>query len=326
MQTMAQALNQALFDSMKADEQVVLIGEDVGTLGGVFRVSDQLIAHFGPKRVLDMPLSEALIAGSAIGMAIAGLKVVCEFQFMGFSYPGLDQIINHAARMRYRTCGQKTCPVVYRMPFGGGNGAPEHHSESTEALFAHIPGLTVVTPSSATKAYHFLKQAIASDDPVIFLEPKKLYHRPCTAQDDSTHSMLAADVVKRGNDVTVITYGSLVHEVVKAAESLQDFDIQVEVIDLCSLKPIDWPTVMTSIEKTHRCVLVHEAAPFASIASTVVDYIQLHAHHHLEAPILTVSPEDVPLPYYRDEAAYRPCVEKIIEGIESVLEYDHARF
>src|SRR5579872_4439736 len=254
--TLVEAINQALAYEMNADEQVILLGEDIGKNGGVFRATQGLYDKFGPDRVRDTPLAESMIAGLAIGMAIEGLKPVAEFQFMGFIYPALDQIINHASRIRNRTRGKMSCPVVFRTPYGCGIRAPEHHSESTEALFAHIPGLRVVMPSSPARAYGLLLASIRDPDPVIFLEPSRLYRWAKQEVPDDGEA-LPLDVcftLRQGNDVTLVTWGAMVKETLAVADKLAKDGINAEVIDVATIKPLDINTILASVEKTGRCV------------------------------------------------------------------------
>ena len=265
--TLVEAINLALARAMDEDANVVVLGEDVGVNGGVFRATVGLQQRFGAERVIDTPLAELLISGLCVGMAAQGLKPVGEIQFMGFLYPCIDQLVNHASRLRNRTQGRLTCPMVLRTPHGGGIRAPEHHSESTEAMLAHIPGLRVVIPSSPERAYGLLLAAIRDPDPVVFLEPTRIY-RAAKGQVEDTGEALPLDVafvLRQGRDVTLITWGAMVKETLAAAEELGAQGIEPEVIDLATLKPYDADTVLASVMRTGRCVIVHEAcAPAAS--------------------------------------------------------------
>ncbi|MBV8776176.1 MAG: alpha-ketoacid dehydrogenase subunit beta, partial [Alphaproteobacteria bacterium] len=260
--TLVEAVNMALARAMQDDPDVVVLGEDVGVNGGVFRATVGLQERFGPERVIDTPLAELLISGVCVGMAAQGLKPVGEIQFMGFAYPCLDQLINHASRLRNRTQGRLTCPMVLRTPCGAGIRAPEHHSESTEAMFAHIPGLRVVVPSSPERAYGLLLAAIRDPDPVVFLEPTRIYRSgKAEVEDDGEALPLdVAFVLREGSDVTLISWGAMLKETLAAADTLADEGIAAEVIDLATLKPYDEDTVLESVTKTGRCVIVHEAA------------------------------------------------------------------
>lgn len=321
--TLAEAVNQALAYEMAADKEVILLGEDIGVNGGVFRVTVGLLNKFGADRVIDTPLAESMIAGLAIGMAAQGLKPVAEFQFMGFIYPGLDQILCHAARMRNRTRGRLTCPVVYRAPFGGGIHAPEHHSESTEALFAHIPGLRVVIPSSPARAYGLLLAAIRDPDPVVFLEPKRIYRmvKQNVPDDGKALPLDKCFVLREGSDVTLISWGASTHETLLAAEDLSKQGISAEVIDVATIKPLDMETILNSVEKTGRCVIIHEAARTGSVSAEIAAQIAEHGLMSLLAPIQRVTGYDTVMPYLKMEKLYIPSVARILEGVQKVLEY-----
>jgi 2-oxoisovalerate dehydrogenase E1 component beta subunit len=321
--TLAEAVNQALAYEMAADKDVILLGEDIGVNGGVFRVTVGLLNKFGADRVIDTPLAESMIAGLAVGMAAQGLKPVAEFQFMGFIYPGLDQILCHAARMRNRTRGRLTCPIVYRAPFGGGIHAPEHHSESTEALFAHIPGLRVVIPSSPARAYGLLLAAIRDPDPVIFLEPKRIYRmvKQNVPDDGKALPLDKCFVLREGSDVTLISWGASTHETLLAADELSKRGISAEVIDVATIKPLDMETILNSVEKTGRCVIVHEAARTGSVSAEIAAQIAEHGLMSLLAPIQRVTGYDTVMPYLKMEKLYIPSVARILEGVQKVLEY-----
>lgn len=321
--TLVEAVNQALAYELQADANVVVLGEDIGKNGGVFRATVGLLDKFGPERVRDTPLAESMIAGLAIGMAIAGLKPVAEFQFMGFMYPALDQIINHAARIRNRTRGKMSCPAVFRAPYGCGIRAPEHHSESTEALFAHIPGLRVVMPSSPARAYGLLLAAIRDPDPVVFLEPSRLYRWAKQNVPDNGQA-LPLDVcftLRVGTDVTLVTWGSLVKETLAAAEKLAAEGISAEVIDVATIKPLDIETIFASVEKTGRCVIIHEAARTCGVGAEIAAQLAEHALMFLKAPIQRVTGYDTIVPYARLEKFYLPSENDIITAVQQIMEF-----
>lgn len=316
-QTMLTAVNNALFDAMQADDQVMVLGEDVGVNGGVFRATEGLQAAFGEKRVLDTPLAENLIAGMSIGLATQGIKPVAEFQFMGFIYPAMNQIISHAARMRRRTLGRLHCPLVFRAPYSGGIHAPEHHSESTEALFAHIPGLRVVIPSTPARAYHLLRASIDEPDPVIFLEPKKIYHAQKQRFDKTSdhYGLDQAFIDREGSDITLIAWGAMLPLVHMAAAKAEQENISVEVIDLASIKPIDEATVLQSVQKTGRLVIVHEAAKTCGVGAELAALVAEKAMGHLLSPIKRICGFDTTMPYYRLEDVYIPSTDAIMQAI-----------
>lgn len=321
--TLIEAVNQALAHELQHDPDVVLLGEDIGQNGGVFRATDGLQQRFGDLRVRDTPLAENMIAGMAIGMASQGLKPVAEFQFMGFIHPAMDQILNHAARLRNRTRGRLSCPLVYRAPFGGGIRAPEHHSESDEALFAHKPGLRVVIPSTPERAYGLLLASIRDPDPVIFLEPKRIYRQvKQTVPDDGKALPLdKAFVVKSGHDITLISWGAMMHESLQAAEQLSQQGTSVEVIDLATIKPLDINTLLDSVEKTRRAVIVHEAHRTCGVGAEITAQLHEYAFDLLKAPVKRVTGFDTVMPYFKMEHHYLPTVDKIKTAIQSVMEY-----
>jgi 2-oxoisovalerate dehydrogenase E1 component beta subunit len=320
--TLIDAINQALNYEMNVDKAVVLLGEDIGVNGGVFRATQRLFKKFGEDRVLDTPLAESMIAGLSIGMATQGLKPVAEFQFMGFSYPALDQIINHAARLRNRTRGRLSCPLVFRMPYGAGIHAPEHHSESTEAIFAHIPGLRVVVPSSPARAYGLLLAAIRDPDPVIFLEPTRLYrlHKQKVADTGEALPLDKSFLLREGNDITLISWGAMLHESLMAADNLRERGLSADLIDVATLKPLDFDTLLASVEKTGRCVIIHEAARFCGVGAEIAAQLGEKAFLSLKAPIQRVTGYDVTVPYAQLEKHYLPNLTKIINVIEQALE------
>lgn len=321
--TLAEAVTQALAYELAADPNVVLLGEDIGINGGVFRTTVGLQAKFGSDRVIDTPLAESMIAGLAIGMAAQGLKPVGEFQFMGFIYPAVDQIINHAARLRNRTRGRLSCPLVFRAPFGGGIHAPEHHSESTEAIFAHMPGIRVVIPSSPARAYGLLLAAIRNPDPVIFLEPKRIYRMVKQDVPDNGEALPLDKcfVLREGNDVTLISWGAMIHETMQAAEALNEKGINAEVIDVATVKPLDIATILNSVAKTGRCIIIHEAARTCGVGAEIAAQIAEHGLMSLLAPIQRVTGYDTIMPYLKLEKLYLPTVDRILNAVHKVMEF-----
>lgn len=320
---LVEAVNRALAWEMARDPDVVVLGEDVGVNGGVFRATVGLLERFGAERVLDTPLSETLIGGMAIGMAAEGLKPVAEIQFTGFIYSTLDQIINHASRLRFRTRGRLTCPMVLRSPCGGGVHAPEHHSESPEALFAHIPGLRVVIPSSPARAYGLLLAAIRDPDPVIFLEPTRLY-RLFRQEVDDSGAALPLDVcflLREGSDVTLVSWGTMVHETLAAADALAADGIAAEVIDVASVKPLDMATILESVAKTGRCVIVHEAARSGGVGAEIAAGLAEFGLTSLLAPIERVTGYDTVMPLHRMENLYLPNQARIVAAVRRALEF-----
>ena len=320
--TLAAALNQALADSLAADERVVVFGEDVGTLGGVFRVTDGLAARFGEHRVFDTPLAESAIVGTAIGMAMNGIVPVVEMQFDAFAYPAFEQVTSHLAKLRNRTHGKIALPVVIRIPFGGGIGGVEHHSDSSEAYYTHTPGLRVVAPGTPADAYRLLRQAIDCPDPVIFLEPKRRYWSKETAILTPDGPAIDRAVVRRpGRDVTLIAYGAMVATALEAAEAGAEEDWDVEVIDLRSLSPFDDRTLTESVCRTGRAVIVHEAPGFAGYGAEVAARLTEQCFHYLEAPIARVTGFDIPYPPPMLEEHHLPSVDRILDAIER-LQWD----
>jgi 2-oxoisovalerate dehydrogenase E1 component beta subunit len=319
---MAHALNAGLRSSMESDDKVLLIGEDIGELGGVFRVTDGLAKDFGDDRVVTSPLGEAGIVGSAVGLAMAGYRPVCEIQFDGFVFPAMNQIITQLAKYRHRSEGAVSLPVVIRIPVGGGIGAIEHHSESPEAYFAHTPGLRVLCPSSAQDAYDLLGQAIACNDPVIFLEPKRSYW--AKGDLDTTASPLPMDqarIVRPGDDLTLVTYGALVPTAVEVAAAAAEEGRSIEVIDLRSLSPIDDATIVASVERTGRLVIAHEASQTAGLGSEVAARVQDQAFYSLEAPIIRVTGYDTPYPASRLEHDWLPSLDRILDAVDRSFTY-----
>jgi pyruvate dehydrogenase E1 component beta subunit len=320
--TLVEAVNLALAHEMERDPDVLLLGEDIGVNGGVFRATNGLIARFGQERVIDTPLAEGAIAGVAIGMAAMGLKPVAEIQFSGFIYPCIDQMINHASRLRHRTRGRLTCPMVLRSPCGAGIHAPEHHSESPEAMFAHMPGLRVVAPSSPARAYGLLLAAIRDPDPVVFLEPTRLYRlfRQEVLGDGEALPLDACFVSREGRDATVVAWGAMLHEVMTAAELLEQDGIEIEVIDAATLKPLDFETILRSVEKTGRCVIAHEAPRTCGLGAEIAAQISERALYSLLAPIKRVTGYDVVVPLSRLETQYMPSVARIADAVRKVME------
>lgn len=309
---------------MQHDPTVVVVGQDVGANGGVFRATAGLQERFGKDRVQDTPLAEATIAGMSVGMAAQGLKPVAEIQFMGFLYPALDQIVNHMSRLRNRTRGRLTCPVVMRMPHGGGIRAPEHHSESTETLLCHIPGIRVVCPSSPARAYGLLLAAIRDPDPVMFLEPVRLY-RAMRQEVHDDGQALPLDVcftLREGNDVTLVTWGAMTMEVLRAAADLEVQGISAEVIDLATLSPIDIDTILESVAKTGRLVIVHEAARNVGIGAEIAARVAEHGLYDLLAPIQRVTGYDTIMPLFRLEMDYIPSTQRIIDAVRATFSDD----
>ncbi len=320
--TLVEAVTQALAYELAHDENIVIFGEDVGKNGGVFRATAGLQARFGERRVFDSPLAESMIAGLAVGMSLQGLKPVAEFQFMGFIYPAMNQIISHAARMRNRTRGRLHCPIVFRAPFGGGIRAPEHHSESTEALFAHIPGLQVVIPSSPKRAYGLLLAAMRNPDPVIFLEPKRIYRlvKQPVADDGEALPLGRCFTLKEGDDVTLVSWGASIHETMQAAKQLNDEGISCELIDVATIKPLDIDTILRSVEKTGRCVIIHEGAKTCGVGAEISAQIMENCMADLIAPVLRVTGYDVVMPYFQLEKHYLPSVSRIKASVMSLME------
>ncbi|MGH8661130.1 MAG: alpha-ketoacid dehydrogenase subunit beta [Burkholderiales bacterium] len=321
--TLVEAVNLALKREMESDPAVVVLGEDVGVDGGVFRATLGLIERFGAERVVDTPLAESLIAGMAIGMAVEGLKPVAEIQFSGFAYSTIDQIVNHAGRMRHRTQGRLSCPMVLRMPCGAGIHAPEHHSESPEAIFAHIPGIRVVYPSSPRRAYGLLLAAIRDPDPVVFLEPTRLYRlfKEEIADDGQAMPLDACYTAREGSDVTVVAWGAMLYESLAAADVLAEQGIAAEVLDVATLKPLDLDTILASIAKTGRCVIVTEAARTCSFASEIAAGLAEEGLLNLLAPVQRVTGYDVVVPLPRLEHHYLPGKERIVAAVKKTLAF-----
>jgi pyruvate dehydrogenase E1 component beta subunit len=320
--TLIEAITMALAHEMERDESVIILGEDVGVNGGVFRATAGLQERFGADRVMDTPLAESMIAGLSVGMASQGMKPVAEIQFMGFIYPTVDQMINHAGRLRHRTRGRLTCPMVLRAPFGGGIHAPEHHSESTEALFAHMPGVRVVIPSSPARAYGLLLASIRNPDPVVFLEPKRIYRlqKQEVSDDGRALPLEVCYTLREGDDVTLVTWGAMIFETLKAAEQLAQEDISCEVIDVATVSPVDMETILESVEKTGRLVIVHEAARSCGVGAEIAAEVAEKGIYDLEAPVQRVTGYDTVMPLFRMEYQYLPSVQRIVDAVRRTLE------
>jgi pyruvate dehydrogenase E1 component beta subunit len=321
--TLVEAVNLALARAMADDATVLLLGEDVGVDGGVFRATDGLLKRFGKERVLDTPLAENVIAGMSVGLAGQGFRPVAEIQFSGFIYPTIDQLANHASRLRTRTRGRLSCPMVVRSPSGGGIRAVEHHSESPEAMFAHIPGLRVVVPSSPLRAYGLLLAAIRDPDPVVFLEPTRLY-RALREEVDDDGTALPLDrcfVLREGTDITLVTWGATTKEVLAAADTLAAEGVSAEVIDVATLKPLDTDGLLESVAKTGRCVIVHEAPLTSGVGAEIAARIAERGLVSLLAPIERVAGWDTVMPLYRLEQQYLPGGARILAAVRRVLAY-----
>ncbi|WP_406690823.1 alpha-ketoacid dehydrogenase subunit beta [Saccharopolyspora sp. ID03-671] len=318
--TLSKAINTGLRDAMEDDPKVVVMGQDVGGLGGVFRVTDGLQKDFGADRVVDTPLAEAGIVGTAIGLALRGYRPVCEIQFDGFVYPAFNQIVSQLAKMRARSGGRLSLPVVIRIPVGGGIGAVEHHSESNEAYFAHTAGLRVVCCSNPQDGLWMLRQAISSEDPVIFYEPKRRYWTKAEVADlEDDERVLPADrarVVRSGSDLTLLTYGGMVQTCLDAAAAAEEEGRQLEVVDLRTLSPLDLATVSRSVDKTGRCVVVHEAPTFAGLGAEIGAAVTEQCFYRLEAPVLRVGGFNTPYPPAKFEEQYLPDLDRVLDAVD----------
>jgi pyruvate dehydrogenase E1 component beta subunit len=321
--TLVEAINDALHHAMGEDERVMVYGEDVAESGGVFRATDRLLEEFGGERVLDMPLSEIAIVGTAIGLAMQGKRPVVEIQFSGFLPPAFNQLVQNAGRIRYRNRGEHSAPMVVRTPYGGGVRALEHHSESLEAAYAHVPGIKLVVPSTPADAKGMLLSAIEDPDPVLFFEPKRIYRsfREAVPEGDYTVPLGEATVRREGSDVTLIAWGSMLHYALQAAENLEADGVDVEVLDLRSISPLDREAIVESVKKTGRAVVVHEGPRSGGFAGEVVASINEEALMYLEAPIERVTGYDTPMPMLAMEDYYLPNPPRIEEAVRSVLEY-----
>ncbi|WP_068266368.1 alpha-ketoacid dehydrogenase subunit beta [Janibacter limosus] len=318
--SLAKGLNAGLRRAMDKDPKVVLMGEDVGKLGGVFRITEGLQKDFGEHRVIDTPLAESGIVGTAVGLALRGYRPVVEIQFDGFVYPAFDQIVSQVAKMHSRSLGHLRMPMVIRIPCGGGIGAVEHHSESNEAYFAHTAGLRVVSCSNAADAYWMIQQAIATDDPVIFFEPKRRYHERGETEIDEGGSpdlgLYDARVAREGSDLTLLCYGPMVKTCLQAAAAAEEEGRSLEVIDLRSLSPLDLPTITSSVKKTGRAVIVHEAQTFVSLGAEIAARVQEECFYHLEAPVLRVGGYNIPYPPSRFEEEYLPTLDRVLDAVD----------
>ena len=321
--SLVQAVNAALKHAMNEDFRVLILGEDVAVDGGVFRATDGLFNSFGEQRVLDTPLAEASIAGVSIGLAAQGFRPVAEIQFTGFAYACIDQIINHASRLRSRTRGRLTCPMVLRAPGGGGIKAVEHHSESPEAMFAHIPGIKLVMPSSPARAYGLLLSAIRDPDPVVFLEPTRLYRaaREDVVDDGAGVPLDRCFTLRPGNDLTVVAWGAMIKEALEAADQLARENVEAEVIDVATLKPLDSATILASVARTGRLVIVHEAPMTCGFGAEIAARVCAGAITSLLAPIERVAGYDTMMPYLRTEAYYMPNVARILAAARRAIAY-----
>ncbi|WBB70890.1 alpha-ketoacid dehydrogenase subunit beta [Micromonospora sp. WMMD812] len=314
--TMAKALNAALADAMTDDERVVVFGEDVGALGGVFRITDGLQARFGDKRCFDTPLAEAGIVGFAVGLAMSGLRPVVEMQFDAFAYPAFEQIASHVAKLRNRTRGALSVPIVIRVPYAGGIGGVEHHCDSSEAYYAHTPGLKVVTPATVDDAYSLLREAIADPDPVVFMEPKKLYFSSADAALPARTEPFGRAVVRRpGRDATLVAYGPAVPVALEAAEAARDEGWDLEVVDVRTIVPFDDATITASVRRTGRCVVIQEAQGFAGVGAEIAARVQERCFHALHAPVLRVAGLDIPYPAPMLEHTHLPGVDRVLDAV-----------
>jgi len=320
--TLGKALNEGLRKSLEDDPKVLIMGEDVGRLGGVFRVTDGLQKDFGEDRVIDTPLAESGIIGTAVGLAIRGFRPVCEIQFDGFVFPAFDQIVSQVAKMHYRSAGHVKMPLTIRIPYGGGIGAVEHHSESPESYFCHTPGLKVVTCSNPVDAYWMIQQTIASDDPVVFFEPKRRYWDKAEVDTVTPpRDLWEAAVVRPGSEVTLLTYGPSVKTCLEAAAAAETEGRDIEVVDLRALSPIDWDTVVASVSKTQRAVVVSEAPAFASLSSEIAARVSERCFFSLEAPVLRVTGYSTPYPTARIEEDFLPDLDRILDAVDRSLAY-----
>ncbi|SMC38774.1 alpha-ketoacid dehydrogenase subunit beta [Janibacter indicus] len=321
--SLAKGLNAGLRKAMDKDPKVVLMGEDVGKLGGVFRITEGLQKDFGEHRVLDTPLAESGIVGTAVGLALRGYRPVVEIQFDGFVYPAFDQIVSQVAKMHARSLGHLRVPMVIRIPCGGGIGAVEHHSESNEAYFAHTAGLRVVSCSNAADAYWMIQQAIETDDPVIFFEPKRRYHERGETEIDEGGApdlgLYDARVVREGRDATLLCYGPMVKTCLQAAEAAREEGRDLEVVDLRSLSPLDLPTITDSVKKTGRAVIVHEAQTFVGLGAEIAARVQEECFYHLEAPVLRVGGYNIPYPPSRFEEEFLPTLDRVLDAVDRSL-------
>ncbi|MEM9385955.1 MAG: alpha-ketoacid dehydrogenase subunit beta [Pseudomonadota bacterium] len=320
--TLIEALTMAMRHEMERDPSVLMLGEDVGVNGGVFRATAGLQQIFGKERVMDTPLAENMIAGMSVGMAAQGMRPVAEIQFTGFIYPAVDQLISHAGRLRHRTRGRLHCPMVLRAPYGGGIHAPEHHSESTEAMFAHMPGIRVVIPASPARAYGLLLAAIRDPDPVVFLEPKRIYRaiKQEVADNGEALPLDTCFILREGTDVTLVSWGAMTLETMKAAKQLEADSVSCEVIDVATISPMDTDTILESLDKTGRIVVVAEAPRTCGVASEIAALVAEEGIYSLKAPMRRVTGYDTVMPLFRREMDYLPSVERIVDAVRDTLE------
>jgi 2-oxoisovalerate dehydrogenase E1 component beta subunit len=320
---LGKAINAGLRKAMEGDSKVLVMGEDVGKLGGVFRVTDGLQKDFGEDRVIDTPLAESGIVGTAVGLALRGYRPVCEIQFDGFVFPAYDQIVSQVAKLHFRSGGRLRVPIVIRVPFGGGIGAVEHHSESPEGYFVHTPGLKVVAVSNPGDAYWMIQQAIALDDPVLFFEPKRRYWDKAEVDEDGSPQLPleAARVMQAGTDATVVAYGPMVRTCLDAATAASEEGRSLEVIDLRSLSPLDMPVIHTSVRKTGRCVVVHEAQRTLGVGAEIAARVTEECFYSLEAPVIRVTGYDTPYPPARIEEEYLPDLDRVLDGVDRALAF-----
>lgn len=320
--TIVKAINLGLRRALQADPKVLLAGEDIGRLGGVFRVTEGLQAEFGPNRVIDSPLAEAGIVGTAVGLTMRGYRPVVEIQFDGFVFPAFDQLVTQVARLHARTSGRQPMPMVVRIPYGGGIGAVEHHSESPEAYFCHTPGLKVVTPSNPHDAYWMIQQAVASPDPVVFLEPKRRYHVKGEVTFVQRPAPLhQADIVRHGSDVTLLVWGPMVRTALEAAAIASEEGLAVEVVDLRTLAPIDWVTLTASVRRTRRAVVVHEAPRTLGLGAEIAARLHEDLFYEMESPVLRVTGYDMPYPPARLEEEFLPSPDRILDAVDRSLAF-----
>ena len=319
--TLSEALTEAMAYEMRNDERVVVLGEDVGVNGGVFRATAGLHSQFGSERVIDTPLDETTIAGLTVGMASQGMRPIAEAQFDGFMYPMVDVIVCHAARMRYRTRGRLECPMVLRVPWGGGIRAPEHHSEANESIFTNVPGLRVVMPSSPQRAYGMLLAAIREPDPVVFFEPKRIYrqYKELVPDDGEELPLDVCYVLRDGTDVTLVTWGAQVKEALEAADKLAAEGISAEVIDVATLRPLDFETIAESVSRTGRCVIVQEAPKTAGFGAEIAARLAEESMYDLVAPVERVTGPDTHIPLFRLEMKFLPSVDRVVEAAKRAV-------
>lgn len=318
---MVQAINRALLEEMGNDDRIVVMGEDVGVVGGVFRVTDGLYEKYGAERVIDTPLAEAGIVGTAIGMAAYGMKPVAEIQFMGFLPPALDQIISHASRLRNRSRGRFTVPMVIRLPYGGGIHAPEHHSESMESMLVHTPGIKVVVPSGPYGAKGLLISAIRDPDPVVFMEPKRMYRafKEEIPEESYEIPLGKANLLREGKDLTIISWGAMTRLAIEAAEAAVESGYDCQVLDLRTLSPLDEESIVRSVEQTGRAIVLHEAPKTCGLGAEIVSLIMERVFYYMEAPVERVAGFDIPMPLLKMEGLYMPHLERMISAIERVM-------